>query len=146
MFRSSRLPADLILFLSTQMAHEVAEMSCAAATGKGQLSEFAQIFEGSGCEFYFEESLVKESDRLLTQIHDMVVVLKRYQLPRYAARFEQNRPLYEIRFEVGRCLVVPDLVGRSEHLEILEQYQNDYCPDIVREFLRRLEKHDLLPA
>ena len=130
------------------MAHEVAEMSCAAATGKGQLSEFAQVFEGSGCEFYFEESLVKESDRLLTQIHDMVVVevLKRYQLPKFAALFEQNRPLYEIRFEVGCRLVVPDLVGRSEHLKILEQYQNDYCPDIVPEFLRRLEKHDLLPT
>lgn len=112
------------------------------------MSEFAQVFEGSGCEFYFEESLVKESDRLLTQIHDMVVVevLKRYQLPKFAALFEQNRPLYEIRFEVGCRLVVPDLVGRSEHLKILEQYQNDYCPDIVPEFLRRLEKHDLLPT
>lgn len=148
MSESSRLPADLILFSSTQTAHEIAEMCCAVATGKGQLRQSAQVFEESGHENSIKDPLVVQSERLLARIHDTVVgeVLKRYHLTSYAHLFEENRPLYEIRFEVGRRLIVPDLVSREEHFEILEQYQEDYGSDIVREFLRRLEKHDLLPA
>ena len=148
MFKSSRLPADLVLFSSTQTAHEVAEMSCAVATGKGRLRELAWIFEESDNGPNFEDSLIEASVQLLEQIHDTVLVevLRRYDLSGYAVLFEVNRPLYEIRYEVGRRLLVSDLVSRREHLETLNQYQNDYGPDIVREFLRRLEKHDLLPV
>jgi hypothetical protein len=66
----SILPVDLILFSSMQIAHEIAEMSRASATGKGQLHQSMQIFEGSGHENHIEELLVLERDRLLERIHN----------------------------------------------------------------------------
>lgn len=73
-------------------------------------------------------------------------VFKRCRLVKYATLFEENWSFYEVRFEVGRDLIEPDLVNREEHFKHLEQYQENYGADIVREFLRRLGKHDLLPA
>ncbi len=105
----SQLPPDLILFSATVSAHRIAELSCSVATGKGRLSELAGLFEileKSG-ELDGKAPDVLLSNELLEQIHDSVFleILRRYDLNEYGRIFEEDRSLYEMRFEAGRRLV-----------------------------------------
>lgn len=105
----SQLHPDLILFSATVSAHRIAELSCSVATGKGRLSELAGVFEvleKSG-ELDSKAPDVLLSNQLLEQIHDSVFleILRRYDLNEYGRIFEDNRPLYEMRFGAGRSLI-----------------------------------------
>ena len=149
MSRVSKLPRDLVLFSATLTAHEIAELSCAASTGSGMLGELAgmaELREDSGQAEEVKERAVL-SARLFDRIHDAVFleVLERYGMRKYALIFEQNRPLYEIRCEVGRRLLSPDLVDKKEHLETLARFRMLFGPGVVQEFLRRLRQRDILP-
>ena len=149
MSRNSKLPGDLVLFSATLTAHEIAELSCAASTGSGMLKKLVGMEESladSGQPEGAKERAVL-SERLFDQIHDAVFleVLDRYGMRKYAQIFEKNRPLYEIRCEVGRRLLSPDLVDKKEHLETLTRFRLLYGPEFVQEFLRRLDKYDILP-
>ena len=105
----SQLPPDLILFSATVSAHRIAELSCSLATGRGRLSELAghfEILEESG-ELDGKAPDVLLSNELLEKIHDSVFleILHRYDLGEYGQIFEKDRPLYEMRFDRGRCLI-----------------------------------------
>jgi len=58
--------------------------------------------------------------------------------------FENDCPLYEIMFEVGRRLIDVDLVDQVEREKNEWSFRKLYGPECVHEFLRRLERHDLL--
>lgn len=150
MNRTSKLPDDLLLFSATVTAHEIAEMSCSAATGTGVLGVLAEVFE---CRDYLDGSAQKNaevtfSDQMLNRINDSVFleVLSRYGLERYGEIFERNRALYDIRWEVGRLLVSGISNDQQDHFATVARLRELYGPKAVHEFLSRLKKHDLLPC
>lgn len=147
---SSRLPADLVLFSATVTAHEIAELSCSAATGTGMLSNLTRQLDDwkeEGDEMTYS-SVILQSEALLERVHDSVFleILRRYELEGYGRLFEKNRPLYEVRFEVGRRLVDASLVNDTDHQITVEKFRNLYGPELVEKFLARLKRHSLIPG
>ena len=145
----SKLPSDLILFAVTVTAHQIGELACCVSSGKGGLKELALRFESfeQAENLDYHSSEILQSDQMLEKIHDSVFlsILDRYDLKKYGLLYEENRPLYEIRFEVGRRLVTPDSFDPSGHKDSVTKFRNLYGPKLVQEFLRRLKRHSLIP-
>ena len=141
----SQLPPDLILFSATVSAHRIAELSCSVATDRGRLSELAGLFEILEETGAFDDGApdVLLSNELLEKIHDSVFleILRRYDLNGCGRIFEEDRPLYEMRFEVGRRLADGSLFGCSDHENTVSSFRDLYGPKLVKEFLGRLKRH-----
>lgn len=143
--RNSSLPGDLLLFSATLAAHEIACLSCSVSTGSGVLRDLAGMIESAEDG---KEEKIRLSETLFEQIHDSVFVevLERYAMKKYAVIFESNRPLYEIRSEVGRRLIMGGVMNEKECDEVVQKFRTLYGPEFAEEFLRRLRKHNLLPV
>lgn len=150
MVRTSKLSRDLILFAATITAHEIAELSCSEASGRGQLQGLCEILEDDDGTGSYEDisAAIFMSDSLIERIQDSIFleVLKRYELESIAMLFENNRPLFEIRCEVGRRLLMKDLVDVREHKETVARFREVHGLKFAQEFLRRLRHHDILPS
>ena len=139
----SRLPRDLLIYSLTLPAHQIAELACTVACRSGRLAELSvemkKLSEGEGLggdsiwsigegpAAYQEASA--ESDQILDDISETIFiqVLRRYHCHEIIELIEKKRDEYEVRYEVGRRLVHPDLAenteaNRFEEQLILERY------------------------
>lgn len=146
----SRLAADLILFFVSLPVYEIAELACTVACDKGKLAELTLLFDQAEISDDFTEfdQAAAAGDRLLTTIHDTVFVdiLRRYDFHQFLNLFERNRPLYEIRNEVGRRLINPDHADEAEDQNTTAGFRAEYGPRLAQEFTRRLGQHGLLQS
>jgi hypothetical protein len=147
--RVSMLPKDLILFIVTLTAHEIAELACSAASGRGQLfqlSEELERLEELG-DWDHTSADVVLSDSLIERIHDSVFleVLHRYGLRKPARLYEEKRAIYDICCEVGRRLVTGNPVSREEHEASVRRIRSLHGSKSAEIFVSRLARNDLLP-
>jgi hypothetical protein len=126
----SCLSRDLLLYTKTLPAHQIAEMACTVACQSGRLASLTSLMVGYENEEGLEEGEVwslgngpqeyqdaaREGEELLGDITDTVFVevLKRYRFYEALEMIEKNRSEYEIRYEVGRRLLSPDVAEDVE--------------------------------
>lgn len=143
----SVLPDDLVLFAVTLPAFEIGEIGSFLSSGSGSLLEIGKFViecEESGCFKGYQEAVTR-SEEILTSIQDTLFTnaLSRYGHSGVIELFENNRPLFDIRQEIGRRLISPDLVGPDERAFIEKDFLLRYGPEFVQEFTRRLDRHGL---
>ena len=122
-------------------------MACSVSCEQGVLKELGEIVfncEESGVFAGYDNAVLK-SDEILTGIHDTMFsnALERYGLTRVAELYESDRPHFELQVEIGRRLVLPDLVGPEEHKKFETDFRKKFGPEFLQEFTRRLESHGL---
>jgi len=147
--RVSMLPRDLVLFIVTLTAHEIAELACSAASGRGRLLELRAVIERLEESGEWDETTadVVLSDSLIERVHDSVFleVLHRYGLSQPARLYEEKRATYDICCEVGRRLITGNPVSQKEHEAAVARIRSLHGAKSADKFVSRLACNDLLP-